>query len=317
MLFNIRHHLLLLALATLPFTTRAADLLLVVGAPGTEEYGRQFQEVAALWKAAAESSGTDITLVDSSKENAALEVLTQKLGAFAEPDDEPLWLVFVGHGTSDGRDSHFNLPGPDLSSSQLAKLLTVVKRELVIIDTTAASGAFIQALSQPGRTIVTATKGPDEVYFTRFGLHFARAIAGHIEADLDQDEQVSVLEAFLFAANETRQFYEKEDRIATEHALLDDNADKQGTRSESFIGLKAKPLEGVKVPEGLRAAQLHLVLNSDESKLSPETRATRDALEAKLRTLVDQKRTLPEADYYRQLEALLREIASLTQTSSG
>ncbi len=294
----------------------AADLLLVVGAPGTEEYGKQFQEVATLLKSAAEGSGTSVTLLDSNKEAEPLTALTRVLASLIPANPEPLWLIFIGHGTSDGRDSHFNLPGPDLSSTHLATLLADAKRELVIIDTTAASGAFIQALSQPGRTIVTATKGPDEVYFTRFGLYFARAIAGHIEADLDQDEQVSVLEAFLFAANETQQFYEKEDRIATEHALLDDNADKQGTRSESFTGLKAKPVEGVKVPEGARARQLHLVLNSDDSKLSPEARARRDALEAQLRTLVDQKQTLPEADYYRQLEALLREISNLTNPAT-
>lgn len=284
----------------------------MIGAPGTPEYAAQFQDMAALWQSAAAKSGAAVTLIDSEKDKAPLDTLLQTLSNLAKPSPEPIWIVLIGHGTSDGRDSHFNLPGADLSSTKLVALVSPLERELVLIDTTAASGPFIQALSATKRTIVTATKGPDEVYYTRFGQHFARAIGGHIEADRDQDEQVSILEAFLFAANETRQFYEKEDRIATEHAVLDDNGDKQGTRSEAFTGLKARPVSEKAQPDGLRARQLHLVLNPEEQKLPPEARAQRDALEAKVRALAEKKAALQEADYYSQLEDLLRQIAALT-----
>lgn len=293
-------------------TALAADLIVVIGAAGTPEYGKQFQEVATLWQDAAIRSGTPVTLIDSAKDATPLETLTRQLASFESASPEPLWLVLIGHGTSDGRDSHFNLPGKDLSSAGLKELLSKIQRELVIIDNTAASGSFIPALSNARCTIVTATKGPDEVYFARFGLFFAQAIAGNNEADRDQDEQVSVLEAFLFAAGKTAQFYEKEGRIATEHALLDDNADKQGTRSEAFTGLKGKPVSETASPDGVRAAQLHLVLNETERNLPPEVRAKRDKLEAEVQTLVAKKTTMKEADYYAQLETLLREIARLT-----
>lgn len=298
----------------LAFPAAAADLLLVIGAAGTPEYATQFRDTATLWQDAATKSGGTAIMLDSEKEKAPLDRLAEHLTVFSKPSPEPFWLVLIGHGTSDGRDSHFNLPGTDLSSTRLAALLSSVDRELVIIDTTAASGPFIQALSGARRTIVTATKSPDEVYYARFGQHLARAISGHIEADRDQDQQVSLLEAFLFAANETRQFYEKEERIATEHALLDDNGDKQGTRSEAFTGLKAKPVSESAKPDGLRAMQLHLVLNPEEQKLPPEVRAQRDALEAKVRDLAEKKASLQEADYYNQLEALLRQIATLSVT---
>lgn len=49
-----------------------------------------------------------------------------------------------------------------------------------------------------------------EIYYAHFGEFFAPAIAGQAEADLDQDKQVSVLEAFLYASKKSAEFYEKE-----------------------------------------------------------------------------------------------------------
>ena len=48
-------------------------------------------------------------------------------------------------------------------------------------------------------------------------------------ADVDHDERLSVLEAYRYARNEVERFYESENRLLTEHALLDDNGDGEGT----------------------------------------------------------------------------------------
>jgi hypothetical protein len=91
------------------------------------------------------------------------------------------------------------------------------------------------------------------VFYARFGEHFAPAIAGIAEADLDQDRQVSVLEAFLHASRRAAEFYQNEDRLATEHALLEDNGDGIGTRAEIFEGTQPKAAPAGAAPALARA----------------------------------------------------------------
>ena len=50
------------------------------------------------------------------------------------------------------------------------------------------------------------------------------------KADLDKDDQVSLLEAFLTASVRTAEFYEETSRLATEHALIDDNGDRRSSK---------------------------------------------------------------------------------------
>ena len=86
---------------------------------------------------------------------------------------------------------------------------------------------------------MTATKSPDEVFYARFGEYFAEAIGGLEDADIDQDRQVSLLEAFRHAAAAAATFYDNEGRLATEHALIDDNGD--GTLRIARRGITGEP----------------------------------------------------------------------------
>ncbi len=61
---------------------------------------------------------------------------------------------------------------------------------------------------------------------------------GSQASDLDHDGEVSIHEAFLRASAGVRMFYESEDRIATEHAILDDNGDGKGTPAKMFRGVR-------------------------------------------------------------------------------
>ena len=45
-----------------------------------------------------------------------LNALTNEMAQSAEE----LWIVFIGHGTFDGRSAKFNLRGPDISADELA-----------------------------------------------------------------------------------------------------------------------------------------------------------------------------------------------------
>jgi hypothetical protein len=294
-------------------TNEQRTLILVVGAAGEPEYGEQFSAWADLWKQAAAKGGlqTSVIGVDTNNPETDLtQLLTVLTNEVAKPAGE-LWIVFIGHGTYDGHAAKFNLRGPDISATDLAAILKPCQRPLAVIDCASASGPFINALSGTNRVIITATRSGSEVNATRFGGYLAKAIADPA-ADLDKDGQTSLLEAFLLASRQTQQFYKEAGRLATEHALLDDNGDGLGTPADWFSGVRAtKTAANGKSVDGVRAQQLMLVRSETEQELSPEVRARRDELEKKLSELRARKSGMNEDDYYIQLESILLETARL------
>jgi hypothetical protein len=110
------------------------------------------------------------------------------------------------------------------------------------------------------------------------------------------------------------QFYKEAGRLATEHALLDDNGDGLATPADWFRGVRAiKTAANGKSVDGVRAHQLNLVRSEVEQELSPEVRARRDELEKKLSELLSRKGDMKENEYYSQLESLMVETARLYQ----
>ncbi len=287
-------------------------MILVIGAAGEPEYGEQFAASADLWKHAGTNGGFQISVIGENKiETNDLPVLLGALTNELNQSTEELWLVFIGHGTYDGRAAKFNLRGPDISAEELAAALKPCKRPLAVIDCASASGPFINALSAPGRVIITATRSGYEMNATRFGNYLARDVADPA-ADLDKDGQTSLLEAFLMASRQTEDFYKEAGRLATEHALLDDNGDGLGTAADWFRGVRAvKKAANGKTVDGVRAHQMNLVRSANEQELSPALRARRDELEAQLSALRDRKKQMKEDDYYNQLEKILVETAKL------
>ena len=107
-----------------------------------------------------------------------------------------------------------------------------------MINCASSSAPFINRLSAPDRVVVTATKSGYELNYARFGDYLS-APSPTPAADLDKDEQTSLLEAFLLASGRVAEFYEQEARLATETALIDDNGDGQGTPAAWFRGVRA------------------------------------------------------------------------------
>ena len=180
--------------------TPTADVVVVVGRPGTDEYAEMFQSWADLWADAAERGEARLTLLgaDESEQND-YEQLQTVISEQATESTRPLWLVFIGHGTFDGREAKFNLNGPDVSARELWNWLADCERPVAVINCASSSGAFIEHLSHPDWVVVTSTKNGNEINFARFGGYLAAAI-GDEAADLDKDDQVSLLEAFLSAS---------------------------------------------------------------------------------------------------------------------
>jgi hypothetical protein len=285
---------------------RDVEVLIVTGAPGEEEYAAKFEKQVTTWKAACEKSGIAVSVIGKDEHDAeALEAALQKA---ATKSTGQFWLVLIGHGTFDNREVKFNLRGPDVTAKQLATWCQPIQREMIIIDGGSSSAGFLQPLAGKNRIIVTGTKSADEIYYTRFGEFFAPAIAGDLAADLDQDQQVSILEAFRHASKLAAEFYEKEERISTEHALIEDNGDGVGTRSEAF----SKDAKDIK--DGARAAQVALILSEEEMKLTDAQRSKRDELEQKLEELKTKRPELADGLYYTEVEGILRELAEVYAT---
>lgn len=302
---------------------RDAAVVTVLGAPGTEEYGKKFSTVAKDWQVAGKRGKVRLVELgakpgDSGK--TVREQLRAVIAAEIERGTSALWLVLIGHGTFDGRETKFNVPGPDFTDREVAEWLKPFKGTLVVVNSASSSAPFVKALSGENRIIVTATKSAEEIYYPRFGEYFARAIGGLEAADLDHDGQVSLLEAFLYAGHEVKAFFEKEGRIATEHAMLDDNGDRRGARVEEFEGVLAietgKEKDGAG-PDGERAHQIHLVTNKLEALMPEKARVRRDELELRVKALRRKRGEMEEEAYYRDLEALLLEIARIYERVEG
>src|SRR5262245_38482115 len=100
----------LLLLATL-ITPSKPTVVVIVGAPGAEEYAPQFREWAKRWGSAAKKGGADFTLIgdDKTDDEADRGRLQKLLTDAATEEKAPLWLVLIGHGTYDGHAAKFNL----------------------------------------------------------------------------------------------------------------------------------------------------------------------------------------------------------------
>ncbi len=299
-------------------TTERATVIVAVGAAGEEEYGKEFSQWAESWtKAIGKAKANQVSIgLAATNATSDLTLLRQALADEPTNSTAELWLVLIGHGTFDGMEAKFNLRGPDLSATELAEWLKPFRRPLVIINSASSSSPFLNKLSAPDRVIVTATRSGSEENFARFGKFIAEAIADPT-ADLDKDDQTSLLEAFIMASRRVGEFYEADGRLVTEHALLDDNGDGLGTPADFFRGVQAvkKPAGGGTV-DGLRAHQVHLVRSEQEQNLPAALRARRDELELTIARLREAKATLPRDEYYRRLEILMLELARLYHSGS-
>jgi len=287
-------------------------VLVVIGAPGSEEYSEQFVEWGQRWEESAKEAEAEFALIGQSGDGETdREELKTALAEQQKRPNSALWLVLIGHGTFDGQNAKFNLRGPDVSAIELDEWLKPLEKPTVILNCASASGPFINQLSGPNHLIVTATKSGHEHNFARFGDYISSAI-NDTDADFDKDEQVSLLEAFLAASKRVEDFYESESRLASEHALLDDNGDGLGTPATWFRGVRAErsAKDGAQL-DGLRANQVHLIRSTHERDLPDDVRTQRDKLESDIERLRSLKVELGEDQYYNQLESVLLELARL------
>jgi hypothetical protein len=296
-----------------------AFLLIVVGLAGDPDHGKTFHKWGTTLAQASERLGVASEnlafLVDAPVEGDEkvtgratkdeIAKVLQGFGARASADDV-VFVVLIGHGSYDGRSAKFNMPGPDMTGADFNALLTKLPtKQIVFINTASASGPFLADLSGPGRTIVTATRNGAEQYATLFGGYFIDALVSE-SADSDKNKRVSVLEAFQFAKAEVAKAYEREGLLATEHALLDDNGDKDGSQDPSATGKDGRVANIVSLG----------AVGADNLPSDPKIRALyleRRDLERRVEALRLLKESMEPGRYSSELEKLVTAIALKTR----
>ena len=279
--------------------------LTVAGLGGEPDYEQRFSMwatgIEAVLKSAADDSHIE-TLKGAAATRVNVRAALEKIASQAKPDDA-LVVMLIGHGSFDGFDYKINLPGPDLSATELAALLNRVPavRQLVV-NMTSASGGAVSALRRENRIVITATKTGTERNATVFPRFWVEALRDPA-ADTDKNETISALEAFHYAQQKVAEYYESQKRLATEHALLEDTGGGAGVRD---------PSAGNR--EGLRAAAFPLVRLGAASSLAnnPEKKKLlekRDQIEQQIDLLKYNKAALAPDDYKKKLTALLLDLA--------
>jgi hypothetical protein len=287
--------------------------VIINGASGEPAYAKQFQQ----WTSALHTAL--VGRFGFSKDRVKL--LTEKPDATAAPataeevkktfasirtqlnSESVLFVFLIGHGSFD-KEAKFNLVGPDLSAADYNRLLSELPTQrIVIFNMASSSGEFIKPLAAKGRVIVTATRSGQENNATRFTEYFLAALKAG-DADADQDGHISVLEAFNYANRLTAEFYTRAGRLATEHALLEDNGDGVGhVKMEGGDGLLARTV----YLDSLSVAQA--AANASVAKLMRD----RTRLEGEIAQLIGRKSSMPEADYEKELERLFVELAKINR----
>lgn len=72
--------------------------------------------------------------------------------------DDHVAVYLIGHGSFDGTEFKFNMPGPDLTGQDLRRLLDALPTEnQLVVSTGSASGSLADVLKKESRVLITAT----------------------------------------------------------------------------------------------------------------------------------------------------------------
>jgi len=288
---------------------QSTHLLIVVGLAGDPEHGELFKKWGTtLADTATQKLGVAkdrVTLLTDAA--ATRDGVVKAFGALAAAEaDDTVVIVLFGHGTYANKTAKFNLTGPDMTPQDFEPLLARLKsKRVVFVNTASASAPFVEALSGPGRVVVAATRTGGEMFATLFGGPFVEAFSNE-SADSDHDGKISILEAFDYARKTVAASYQREGLLPTEHAILDDNGDKEGS---------IEP--GRETKDGQSAAVLAIgslrqqALPADEKVRA--LYAERSQIERRIEALKLLKSGMDPAKYESELEKLATELALKTR----
>jgi hypothetical protein len=161
---------------------------------------------------------------DSKRSNA--ENLGRAIKEFAEvvrPEDRFVFY-YIGQANEGAGKLRFNLPGRDITHTQLAEWVGRMKASstLVVLDCPRA-GMAVRSLAGEGRIVIGASTA-EQTYSTRFSEYFIASLLDS-KSDTDGDGRISVLEAFTYASKQLDDWYFERLILKTETPILEDNGD--------------------------------------------------------------------------------------------
>jgi hypothetical protein len=282
----------------------ATFYLTISGLGGEPDYDQRFKMWATDIDGSLKKAGGDanvVTMFAPTREQ--IRTRFAQLATQVKPADAFV-LMLIGHGTYDGVDYKFNIPGADITGGELASLLDRIQatRQLVV-NMTSASGGSIVALRKANRIVITATKSGTEKNATVFARYWAEALSDPA-ADSDKNESISALEAFHYAQRKAGESYDSQKRLSTEHAVLEDTGKGEGEKAPSAENGEGK-LAGA-------FTLVRLGANAAAAR-DPAKRALLDKkeeIEQAIDKLKYEKAAIPSDEYKKQLTQLLLQLAT-------
>ncbi len=279
----------------------------VAGLGGEPDYDQRFtadaKDLDKLFKASGNSPHV-YTLTGDQATRAQLTETLNTIAHDARPEDDFV-LILIGHGSFDGVDYKFNMVGPDVTATDLARLSDrIPARRQLIVNATSASGGSVAALEKPGRGVIAATKNGTEKNATVFARYWVEALQDPT-ADTDKSDSISAMEAFAYAQRKTAAFYESQKRLATEHAVFEDTGKSEAVREPSRSeGALLTSFTVLRIGASQKQA-------NDPAKQA--LLAKKEALEQQVDALKYQKAAMDPAEYKQQLTAALVQLAQVQQ----
>ncbi len=213
-----------------------------------------------------------------------------------------LFVMLIGHGTSDATSAKFNLVGPDLSVEDWKALLAPIKSRVVFVNSSSASFPFAAGLTGDKRIIITSNSNLSQRYATVFADGFLQALNAEA-ADLDKNSRISMWEAFFYASRVVKQYFEQKGLLATERALLEDNGDGKGRDAMSATG-----------DDGTLATMTYLDAVVESRPTDPALQMLmqkQELLTEQVDELKRKKATMPPAEYDAAWEKLMVDLATV------
>lgn len=287
-------HRLLTVLALTAAATSAARaavyVTIVQGLGGQDTYDRKFTEQ----REKLEQASTTLTDADKiavfSGNEATRDNLLAHFTTLADrmTADDRAAIYLIGHGSYDGEQYKFNIPGPDITDKDLGEVLASLPGENhFLADTSSASGAILEALADDEHIVLTATRNGNEKNATEFGAYFVQALTSS-DADANKNDIVSIQEAFDFAERGVANFFESQGKLATEHPQI------RGDGTASFS-----------------LARLNVDAITDEDPRINTLLSRRQELDAEIETLQLNRDDYSNAEYLQKLQALVLESAEV------
>jgi len=285
--------LLSVALSALSFNAQAALYVTIVqglgGEPAFEEnFHEQSQTIAEASASLTDSENiTLFSATDATRENLLAHF--SELSAGMNEDDRAA-IYLIGHGSFDGEEYKFNIPGLDITTDDILGIMNAFPgQNHFLLNTSSTSGALLEPLQDENRILVTATRNGNEKNATFFGKYFVEALSSE-DADLNKNNSISIKEAFSYAQRQVEEYFESQGQLATEHAEISGDGAAQFT-----------------------LARINPVVISTENPRIAELQEQSLEIDRQIESLQLRRGEMSNAEYIEQLQALILQSARINE----